>query len=156
MALPYIDALTKSERAALPFLTAAANQGLSANEALRQLSAAGMGIRRANALSIYSDLQDQVNARPYFKSVNLNARLDPSRLGQALTKTTGLYTYTVKSTGVNTLTGEKTERFVNVIADTLLTKQEALDTAQAIFDTAMDQYGHVSGQLVVDDILVSQ
>lgn len=137
--------LIKGEGLAVTFIRSLVNTTASAGSILRELSNAGIGIRRQTGLQVISYLRNTVApATDYIKFVNLNSYPTISRLPQSLTKQLRNFAYNTVLTGINTLTGELSTRNITVSSNQLLTKQQALDTAAAMAESE-NQSGGLEG-----------
>lgn len=121
----------------------ALRRGLSANQALRELRAAGQGIRRQDWLSLYRQLDDTLKSRatgidrpggrrPYQREI----------LVMSTATATGYLQY-VDVWVKNRSTGEISARPYGIATDDLMTHDDAIETAVDRMQAFADDYDEV-------------
>lgn len=103
---------------------------LSANAIINTLKGTGAAVNRQNGLAAIRELRGVIDTRPYVKSVNYNAQLNPDRLPYALTRQLRQYSYRAELTVLDQDTGETHIVVRNLSSTELLTKQQALDALE--------------------------
>lgn len=120
---PRLD-LSPKARQALPYIESGLARGLSGNAIQRELSLAGIGLRRTDLQEAIRGLRGAELAADRLKFVRPDRRVDPSRLAPAITRQLREYSFRVRIEGVNAVTGETERRYVNVSTDRLLTAED--------------------------------
>lgn len=138
-----IEALTEGARSAFPLFQSLAESTLSANAILRQVSEAGFAVRRQTGLDIVGALRNNIDAARQFRLINPNTIPDVSKFGVAVTNTISNFTYTVKATGINAVTGQPVTKFVNVRSNTPISQNDALAVADSYLGEA-DKYENLA------------
>lgn len=136
-----LDLLTPAARLALPYVSSMVESGLSANAIGRALTEAGLGIRRTDLLELVRGLREVEITRPYVSSLRADFLPNPSRLAESVTTLLRSFSYTVQVEGTHLETGELFTKNITVSTDDLLTKEQAVNAALEIADTALDRYG---------------
>ena len=136
-----ISQLKLSFGEAFTFLQEAYEAGKGFTESLNALRAGGLGIAEANARTIYDYLSGPLyESNKYISNLGLESLPTIGKLAPSITPTLRNFSYTVKFNGTTTATNERAEQYITVSTNTLLTKQEAIDTAAAYMSNA-DIYG---------------
>lgn len=141
--------LTKGARAALPFLREAAETAASASEILRQASELGFAFRRQAGLDIIGALRNNVTAARAIRIAAPTVPLNPKSYGVSITKMLRNYSYTVLTRMRNSETGEVVNQHLTVSSNTVLSKNQILETAAGF---SPNKYG--DGMDIVDSIEV--
>lgn len=144
-----IEGVTEGLRVALPFLTQLSEQSLSANEILRQATAAGFEIRRAAGLNVIRQLRSIVTGQEYIKAVRNAFLPDPLRLPFAVTDIRRNYSFRVRLDGTDKDTGERTTFFVQVTSDNIMTKDQAYAQALGFLAQNAENYNFELDQATV-------
>lgn len=126
------DILTPGVGLALPYITAGVSAGLSANEILRTLTGAGIGIRRSSGLGIIKALRTPAGFPPWLRGTSGAAYPSPDLFRVAVYPTSRNYTYVYTGTGTNPFTGLTETQHVSIVTDRLLTNDEAEAMAEAM------------------------
>lgn len=123
--------LTKGLREALPFLDSLIDEEpeLSARAIIRMLRSQGLGFRDSDAFALIGQLKSNLNARKLFKLTGLDDIPSLDTLEKAVTPLGKDFSFLVKISGFDRNLGERVNRFVTVVSDTLLSLNEILDIA---------------------------
>lgn len=122
------------------FALEAASQGISANQFLADLRAAGMGVRRSVGLELYGI------AKRTLAETGANAFSEPgvvpdvSTFGSTLTRGAEGFLQHVRLVYREQVTGRIIERHYSVKTETPVTPQEAIDKAVDGYADAADRY----------------
>jgi len=95
----------------------------------RELSAAGIGVRRTDLLEAVRGIRGATLAADRLKSVRSDLRPDPARLPHAVTRQLREYSFRVRVQGLNPLSGQHESRWFQVSTNELLTRNEIEDVA---------------------------
>lgn len=134
MAFSLLDFI-KGEGAAVSFIRSAVEAGKAASETLEALRNAGLGIRTQTFYQVVNYFKGPVEtARNYVSYLGLQNLPNIARLPKTLTNIAKNFTYELKVEVISSETGEKTTRTINVSSNTLLSKQEAIDTIAGIIE----------------------
>lgn len=121
--------LSPSANRALPFIESGLSRGMSTTVLQRELSAAGIGVRRADLLEAVRAVRGATLAADRLKSVRSDLRPDPSRLPHAVTRQLREYSYKVRVQGFSPTTGQPETRYFSVATNDLLSRNEIEDVA---------------------------
>lgn len=124
--------LSPSERLASEFLYPLLGQGLSANQALRQLSAAGLGIRRQSGLQLIKQIRAAATWGYRAEAVKDDEYLPTEGMPPRFFNSGRNYAYVVRINGVDADTGESRDQFITILSDTAMTKEQLSDMAFGI------------------------
>ena len=117
----------------LEFIKEAFELGKSATEALETISNAGMSVSSDMISQVYSYLSGPLNiGREYAQNLGLESIPVVNKLATSLTDLTRNFSYLIEFKSEPSDTGESESRYITVSTNTLLTKQEALDTAVSL------------------------
>ena len=149
MAVPFVSTLTPAARIAFPIIEGGVARGLSANAIETSLRATGMGIRRQTLLDIVRRVRnvDQVGAQ--LRNIRRGFIPDPRRIPEALTKLRRAFSFRVQLTGIDSSTGDRFTRFVNVALNQPATRQSIENQGLAFVMAEPQRY-----QMVVDEVLL--
>jgi hypothetical protein len=130
---------TQSIRTAFPYIYSGVSQGLSANAIQKALSAAGLGVRRENLLTVVGMLRTQYGFPSWIqgKLVGQYPAADLFRFGYLGQEKA--YSHVVKFVTMDSLTGHTNTNYLTVTSDTLLSNEDlgaAVDTM-----SLQEQYG---------------
>lgn len=140
MALDW-NSLSSAEHVFAAFVEPFIEDGVSSNEMIRQAQAAGLSIRRTNALDLIRQIKDITSTKDYVSSLNYNDLPNPNRLAKSVFSLSKQYSYTVQVNGYNNITSELDSQHISVTSDKLISKQDAIDTAMNYIDSQPDVYG---------------
>ncbi len=115
----------------LPVAQGAVARNLSGNAAIRVFRAAGEAIRRVDALDVLRTIRGILSKGSNVKFLKLDARFDPSRLPHKETVTRRNFGFNVRVNSFDPTTGEVLKEFVTVSTDSVLTRREIEDFAEA-------------------------
>lgn len=107
----------------------AARQGVSANQALKQLREAGLGIQRQTFLRAYKELTEDIRARGTLLGLPLQGRPDSSMISRFTSQRASGFQHIVSIYARLPETGEVQVRRVSVLSETLLTREQAEEMA---------------------------
>lgn len=134
--------LLPGEGQAIGFVRSAIAKGISIGELRSKLAEQSINIREEALSRVYEYFSGPVNvATKYVQSVNLNARLNVSRLPVSATPLLRNFAYEVKISGIDVNTQEATSTFITVSTNKALSKQEAVDQATAMVEGNSEKYG---------------
>ena len=136
--------LSKSARAALPFLEGAVEAGKGANEILKTAKELGFTIRRQVGLDIIGALKGNIDARRLIRITPPHLPLDPAHYGQALGTLLRNYSYKVLVRAVEPDTGETVNRYFTVSSNDPLSVNDVFETVDEL-----SQGGGCTGTLSV-------
>lgn len=124
------------------FAISAVKANLSANEALRQLQAAGAGIRRADYLAVHREARAElaINAKAYDRAGNRRPYVSET-LAIETTTATGFLQH-VDIWVRDNETGEIYARTYSIRTDELMTHDDAIETALDRYEGHAERYGH--------------
>ncbi len=133
MVFALLEALgvTKGLREALPFLEhiVTDNPELSARAILGMARDAGLRFTDAPAFNIVAQLKANLNAKELFNLTAFDELPKFTSLERAVTPLAKNYSFLVKITGYNALTGERENRHISVVSDNLLTPADIIKSA---------------------------
>ena len=132
--------LTRGLLRALPFVDRGIAEGLSANAIGRALAAEGLGVQRSVLLRYIREARGLEARSDYFRALRTDARPDPNRLPEALTKLRRNYSTRVKVRGYDSQTGQEVTRYFTVSSDLPLTKDEAIEDILAQIEEDDERY----------------
>lgn len=135
-----IEGVTEGLARALPFMSSLVEQNLSANEIIRRTTAAGFSMRRTAALSVIRQFKEVATGANYIKAVRDEFLPNPERIAYSVTDIRRNYSYKVRMDGRDSLTGERTQFFVQVTSDQLMTKSEAYAQAMDFLSQNAENY----------------
>lgn len=95
----------------------------------RELSAAGLGVRRTDLLDAVRSIRGVEAAADRLKSVRSDLRPDPQRMPIARTRQLREYSFRVRVQGIHPETGERQSRYFQVATDDLMTRAEIEEIA---------------------------
>ncbi len=121
--------LSPSAARALPFIESGLARGLSSTALQSELSAAGLGVRRTDLLEAIRSIKGMEVAADRLKSVRYDYTVDPSKLPFAVTRQLREYSFRVKVSGLNPLSGAYEDRFYNISSNDLMTRGEIEEVA---------------------------
>lgn len=150
-----VDTLTKGARDAFPFIQSLAATSASANEILRQVSAAGMQVRRADGLKLISAFRNIASQANYIKAVRKDFLPNPARFAESVTRLLRNYSYSVRVEGTHPATGEKVQRWITVSTNDVLTKSQVEDEVYGIVEGDPTAYAIDISGIVVEHALRS-
>lgn len=142
MASVFLDTLNLSERTAYPFVRQAVREGLSSRNITELLiSEFGRAIRRQRLLEMirFENLEETLGAQ--LKYLRRDARPDPARLPDALTKIRRNYSFDVEVRGILEESGLASSQFVTVTTDAILTRAELEDAGLDAVEEGASRYG---------------
>lgn len=146
-----ILSLLPGEWTAFSFISSLAKEDISSSEILARVAANGLTIRQNTGLNIINYLRNNtIPATKYLNSLNMNVLPSIARIPQSITTQLRNFAYTVSINGVSQFTGEQLEKFITVSTNSLLSKQQALDTALTMASNATQSGGLIpdSGSVV--------
>lgn len=133
MALGLLEdiAVTQGLREALPFLSSLveASPDLSARAILGAARAIGLSFSDAPAFNIVAQLKANISIRDQFNLTSFTSLPSIDSLERSVAPLSKNYSFLVSITGFNGVTGEREQRHVTVVSDTLLTPEQILETA---------------------------
>lgn len=147
--------LNARARVALPYITAAVHRGLSANETLRTLSAAGMGIRRSNLLTIARVIRAGFETANTIRGLKGGEFPSPTLFTPATYPTQRRYSFQYSVSGINEQTGENVVRYVTITSDRLLTLDELNGAAEFAVNSNPEAYGIMVSDVNLETALVN-
>jgi len=136
MPAPLLSVLTPRVRALFPLIERGVLSGLSTrsiNDAIR--AATGTGIRRQVLLDVRRAVLGVARASSALKSIRKDRVPNPDRLEAALTKIRDRFSFKVKLTGLDTITGEERSMFVTISSPVPLSAEELEDLGAATATT---------------------
>lgn len=116
MAGSVLDGLSKTARAAYPFISSGVRQGLSANAIGRSLADAGLSIRRQALLDLVRLEKGATDYGKILRSLSRTARIDVGALPESITKIRRAYAYVLEVRGT-TAGGGVLTKHVTVSSD---------------------------------------
>lgn len=146
---------SKTIRTATPFIVHGVSAGLSANSILSSLQAGGLGVRRSTGLNMIRNLRKQYGAPGLVKGVKPGLFPEPERYGIAAYPTKRKFTYVMKVTGYNPVTGLSDVQHVNVVSDDTLTLAELEETAIDLTSEGQSAGTLFPESAMVEKVLVS-
>lgn len=129
MGIAAIDLLSGAARLALPFVSQGVAAGLKSADIISALSSAGLTFRRTDMLSLIRTVAGTPAQRSYTSSLRGGFLPNPARFQEAATFTQGRYSYLVRLTGTHPLTGETTSRYISITSNSVITKNDAVQSA---------------------------
>lgn len=136
MVLALIEALgvTKGLREAIPFLEGIVtrNPELSARAVIEAAREAGLRFSDGPAFNIISQLKSNLDAKELFGLTDLDELPDLHAFGLSDSPMTRNYQFMVSIRGYNPLTGEREERFISIMSDSILSPAQVIETALAL------------------------
>lgn len=145
--------LTKGARAALPFLRAAAETTKTTTEILEEAASLGFKLRRQAGLDIIGTLRNNITAARAIRIANPDIPLNPINYGESIGALKRAFSYTVKATIRNVLTGDVEPVFRTVSSNDALSINEVLADAQKFLEFGACWNGEVLGDVSVVDAL---
>lgn len=131
--------LPKSVARALPFIESAVAAGTSANVLQNSLAAAGIGVRRQDLLAAIRDIKGAQAAADRLKFIRSDFRPQPSNLPHAVTRQLRDYSFRVRVTGTNLMSGQTEIRTFNVSTNDLLSRDE-IESIAVGYSTNEEEY----------------
>jgi hypothetical protein len=128
------------EKSTVAYIQKGLELGLSANKIQEALGIAGLGIRRTKLLDIVRQITGIQSTRSYVKSLGNNYLPDPTRLKAAVLPISKNYSYLVEIRGIDNTTDEESIQHISIVTDSLISKQEAINTAYYYLDSQPDIY----------------
>lgn len=142
-----IGALTGGAAEALPYIVQGVDIGLSANLTQQALTAAGMGIRRANLLTLIRGIKAGGAGAAYQKSLSPNDLPNPQFFTGAESFLSRKYAYIVTVTGHDVFTGMTQQQQITISTDNVLTNTEldgavadSMEAGIATYQMTLDTY----------------
>jgi len=136
MPVPFLATLTPRVRSLFPLIERGVLSGLSSRSINASIAAAtGSGIRRQVLLDIRREILNVVRASDALKSIRKDRVPNPARLPDALTKIRDRFSFRVKLTGLDTITGDERSIFVTISSPTPLSANELEDLGAATATT---------------------
>lgn len=140
MVIPFV-ALSSRVQANIGIIRGGVARGLSStaiNDLIR--STGQTGIRRTDLLAGIRSERGVVESASRIRSVPLDRFPDPSRIAQAKGRMLSNFSYDVRVRGIDSITGEASDRFITVRSNTNLTPRqiqaEALEAVEEAPETA--------------------
>lgn len=131
---------TAGVRKALPLLQRGVRNGLSANKIIDTLRAAGVSMRRQDALEAVRNIKGDQKKANTIKNVRKDYFPSDSLASEIKTQIFNPYSYTVAISGIDSNTGEEKLRYVTVSSKTRLTIRQVESEAQDLIEEAMEKY----------------
>lgn len=149
-----LGALTGSARTALPFIISGVSQGLSANSILSALQAGGIGIRRANLLTLVNAYRGTFAAAELQRGVPPSAVPPASLFSPAATFMKNPFAYVLSVTQQNNITGAVGTRHITISSPTALSNDQIAEYAEEIMASAENDYHATYLSHSIDEVLV--
>jgi hypothetical protein len=141
MVLGAVAKLSKAQNSALAFISSAASRGIGANEVLRQLTAAGVGVQRQWGLKTYASYAGIEKAGYAVQNVRHDYFADHNALPLSTARMQQKYGMNVRiaTTGeIDAETGKPLYKSLWVTSDTPQRTQWYIDKAQEYVDTEVE------------------
>ena len=116
-------------------------RGLSANKALDELRASGLGYRRTEFLTDYRQDKTGYDLASSIRYVNVDKVPSESKLEGLYHGVPDKYSFVFKASGVDATTGEDREQYFFYHRDTIDTRGNMEQEASDWFDEQSDRYG---------------
>lgn len=136
----FTSILSPSVLRASPFIVQGVNAGLSANEILRTLSTAGLGIRRTEGLRYIKSVKGTFNIAGYQRGLKGNVLPNPSLFNTGRYKLSKTYSYVVRAYGTDTVTGSPAQQHITITSDTVLTNDDIAGEVEATLEQGIQSY----------------
>lgn len=133
--------IIKGEGLAVQLIKSLVNTGIATSQILQQVRDAGLGIRTQTGYQVVNYLKNISNpGQETLQSISALAYPNIKSIPLSLTKLLRNFSYRVKVSGTHQLTGELVDQYIQISSNQLLTKQAALDQANAIVSVGGTKY----------------
>lgn len=130
-------------------------RGLTANQALSELRASGLGYKRQDFLNDFRIGESRYDFETRIKFTNLDANVTERSLFPEYHGVPDKYSFVFRAEGVDPLTGEERQQYFYYHTDSLLTRRELEDKAKewasnldtpsgGVFDTVSVREGYIN------------
>ena len=140
MAGTIFSVLTARQRAAIPLIQGAVKRGLSTNAIIKLLDKRKMGIRFSVLRKIVNTTHAESGAGLHVSKLTQGQRPNPLRFPEALGKIRRNYSFTVEVEGIG-FDNSVQKRYVTVVSDSLLTKDDIEHEASSFIEDDLASYG---------------
>lgn len=147
------ETLSKSAKAALPFLTSAVEgSDESATKIISNLRDAGYAIRTQDARDIIAALRGKTSALQAMRLTPSNQILDPSNYRVAIGETLKNYSYKVLARTTGSQSGRPSNSYITVRSNTALSQEQILAVAQSIAESGQSGEAGSVDELQITDM----
>lgn len=141
--------LSAAARQAIPYIEAGLARGLSGNQILNGLKAAGSGARRIHVQAIVRNLRGQGESGLRVANIRRDLRPDPSRITVSkIGRMRNEFAFKVEITGRD-IDGNEVKRGIMVSTDELLTREEIEERAKEAYNKDGAEYGVIADTFTI-------